>query len=220
MRRAKWRKRNPGAPDYPHARPVCGRRTALRGSAQARRCRRLPPGVRHSVPDQWDGAYPEIRVIHVDTSRVFSSALQGRNYRSVQNLRGGGVFSALHGSIRHAQCFKFRIYLQQHTVFNRTSPPLAVALHSIGARARERSLHGSLQRREFKRGKKMQTPNRFFSARHFAVVVLASAVAIPVWAQQTQPSVRHRSRLSRALRIPRACLLRLRSSPPRSSNIP
>jgi hypothetical protein len=34
----------------------------------------------------------------------------------------------------------------------------------------------------------MQTPNRFLSARHFAVVVLASAVAIPVWAQQAQPS--------------------------------
>jgi hypothetical protein len=34
----------------------------------------------------------------------------------------------------------------------------------------------------------MQTPNRFLSARHFAVVVLASAVTIPVWAQQTQPS--------------------------------
>src|SRR5208282_4039527 len=34
----------------------------------------------------------------------------------------------------------------------------------------------------------MQTPNRYLSARHFAVVVLASAVTIPVWAQQTQPS--------------------------------
>ena len=34
----------------------------------------------------------------------------------------------------------------------------------------------------------MQTSNRFSFPRHFAVVVLASAVAIPVWAQQTQPS--------------------------------
>jgi hypothetical protein len=34
----------------------------------------------------------------------------------------------------------------------------------------------------------MQTSNRILSARHLAVVVLASAVAIPVWAQQTQPS--------------------------------
>jgi outer membrane protein OmpA-like peptidoglycan-associated protein len=34
----------------------------------------------------------------------------------------------------------------------------------------------------------MQSPNRFLSARYFAVVVLASAVAVPVWAQQTQPA--------------------------------
>jgi hypothetical protein len=34
----------------------------------------------------------------------------------------------------------------------------------------------------------MQNSSRFSLPRHFAVVVLASAVAIPVWAQQTQPS--------------------------------
>jgi hypothetical protein len=34
----------------------------------------------------------------------------------------------------------------------------------------------------------MQTSNRYSLPRHFAVVVLASAMAVPVWAQQTQPS--------------------------------
>jgi outer membrane protein OmpA-like peptidoglycan-associated protein len=34
----------------------------------------------------------------------------------------------------------------------------------------------------------MQSQNRFSFPRHFAVIVLASAVAIPVWAQQTRPS--------------------------------
>jgi hypothetical protein len=34
----------------------------------------------------------------------------------------------------------------------------------------------------------MQTSNRFSFPRHFAVVVLASAIAVPVWAQQSQPS--------------------------------
>jgi hypothetical protein len=34
----------------------------------------------------------------------------------------------------------------------------------------------------------MQTPNHFSFPRHFAVLALASAIAIPVWAQQNQPS--------------------------------
>ena len=34
----------------------------------------------------------------------------------------------------------------------------------------------------------MQSPNRFSFPRHFAVVALASAMVIPVWAQQAQPS--------------------------------
>ena len=33
--------------DHPHARSICRRRAALGGSAQARRYRRLPPGVRY-----------------------------------------------------------------------------------------------------------------------------------------------------------------------------
>ena len=35
---------------------------------------------------------------------------------------------------------------------------------------------------------KMKTSSRFSFPRHFAVFALASAIAIPVWAQQTQPS--------------------------------
>ena len=59
----------------------------------------------------------------------------------------------------------------------------------IRVSTRERSIHGSLQAPGIQKGvDQMQTPNRFLSARHFAVVVLASAVTIPVWAQQTQPS--------------------------------
>jgi OmpA family len=34
----------------------------------------------------------------------------------------------------------------------------------------------------------MQTPNSFSFPRHLAVLALASAIAVPVWAQQTQPS--------------------------------